>query len=189
LVSLRAAGASPLEPCLVDSSRRAGIRNRNRKRSSAAPSWGCYARSKKGHHPLCGNRDDSRLRPDWGRFGLPTADQSVAGVGRVEMWRSGCRSNISVAAPHMGVIRSRGFVPPFSPFVSDPKSGLRPKISPVFLPVFHSLDAKKDAFRCIEPIVPGSTLLILASGQFRLENAEHGERQEASAGHQGDLVG
>ena len=26
------------------------------------------------------------------------------------------------AAPHMGVIRSRGFVPSFSPFVSDPKS-------------------------------------------------------------------
>ena len=46
----------------------------------------------------------------------------MAPVRRVEMWRGGCRSNISVAAPHMGVIRSRGFVPSFSPFVSDPKS-------------------------------------------------------------------
>ena len=41
---------------------------------------------------------------------------------RVEMWRGGGRTNISVATPHMGVIRSRGFVPSFSPFVSDPKS-------------------------------------------------------------------
>ena len=43
-----------LEPCLVDSSRRAGIRNLrnpNRKRSSAAPSWGCYADPKRGATP------------------------------------------------------------------------------------------------------------------------------------------
>ena len=52
----------------------------------------------------------------------PCIVQKSAAVGRVEMWRGGGRLSISVAAPHMGVIRSRGFVPSFSPFVSDPKS-------------------------------------------------------------------
>ena len=84
LVYRRAAGAASLEPCLLDSSRRAGIRNPNRKRSSAAPSWGCYARSKKGHHPLCGNRDDSRLRLDWGMKTRSRDQGRTAGVGSVK---------------------------------------------------------------------------------------------------------
>jgi len=44
------------------------------------------------------------------------------GMGRVGMWRGGGRLGMSVSAPHMGAIRSRGFVSSFSPFVSDPKS-------------------------------------------------------------------
>ena len=54
--------------------------------------------------------------------GLSCVVQKSAAVGRVGMWRGGGRLGMSVSAPHMGVIRSRGFVPSFSPFVSDPKS-------------------------------------------------------------------
>src|SRR6516162_6880248 len=67
-------------------------------------------------------------RPNQGRW--------CFGKSRVEMWRGGGRPNISVAAPHMGVIRSRGFVPSFSPFVSDPKS--EPSVIRPGLPVLVS---------------------------------------------------
>ena len=75
---------------------------------------------------------------------------------RVEMWRGGGRTNISVATPHMGVIRSRGFVPSFSPFVSDPKS--EPSVI-------------RSGFRCSyqphirSPLVGGRTNIPLTGGQ------------------------
>jgi hypothetical protein len=65
------------------------------------------------------------------------------------MWRSGCRPNISVAAPHMGVIRSRGFVPSFSPFVSDPKSEpsvIRPGL-PVLVSTSHTVAARRRSYQ------------------------------------------
>ena len=68
-----------------------------------------------------------------------------AAVGRVGVWRGGCRPNISVAAPHMGEIRSRGFVPSFSPFVSDPKfepSVIRPGL-PVLVSTSHTVAARR----------------------------------------------
>src|SRR5215471_19176905 len=68
---------------------------------------------------------------------------------RVEMWRGGGRSNISVAAPHMGVIRSRGFVPSFSPFVSDPKSEpsvIRPGL-PVLVSTSHTVAARRRSYQ------------------------------------------
>src|SRR6516225_3867581 len=67
----------------------------------------------------------ARSRPRWwskfggaggcvgGGFGLPTADQSVAGVRRVEMWRGGCRSNISVAVPFIWRCLTGSAVAPF----------------------------------------------------------------------------
>jgi len=69
--------------------------------------------------------------------------------GRVEMWRGGCRPNISVAAPHMGVIRSKGFVPSFSPFVSDPKSEpsvIRPGL-PVLVSTSHTVAARRRSYQ------------------------------------------
>src|SRR6516162_3220627 len=65
------------------------------------------------------------------------------------MWRSGGRSNMSVAAPHMGVIRSRGFVPSFSPFVSDPKSEpsvIRPGL-PVLVSTSHTVAARRRSYQ------------------------------------------
>ena len=77
-------------------------------------------------------------------------------LGRVGMWRGGGRLGMSVSAPHMGVIRSRGFVPSFSPFVSDPKS--EPSVI-------------RSGFRCSyqphirSPLVGGRTNIPLTGGQ------------------------
>ena len=73
----------------------------------------------------------------------------MATMGRVGVWRGGCRPNISVAAPHMGEIRSRGFVPSFSPFVSDPKfepSVIRPGL-PVLVSTSHTVAARRRSYQ------------------------------------------
>jgi hypothetical protein len=52
-------------------------------------------------------------------------------------------------APHMGVIRSRGFVPSFSPFVSDPKSEpsvIRPGL-PVLVSTSHTVAARRRSYQ------------------------------------------
>src|SRR5262252_9171170 len=84
-----------------------------------------------------------------GIFAHTLRRQPPAAERRVEMWRGGCRSNISVAAPHMGVIRSRGFVPSFSPFVSDPKSEpsvIRPGL-PVLVSTSHTVAARRRSYQ------------------------------------------
>src|SRR5262252_419485 len=51
--------------------------------------------------------------------------------------------------PHMGVIRSRGFVPSFSPFVSDPKSEpsvIRPGL-PVLVSTSHTVAARRRSYQ------------------------------------------
>src|SRR5215472_8798769 len=65
------------------------------------------------------------------------------------MWRGGGRLGMSVSAPHMGVIRSRGFVPSFSPFVSDPKSEpsvIRPGL-PVLVSTSHTVAARRRSYQ------------------------------------------
>ena len=72
-----------------------------------------------------------------------------AQLGRVGMWRGGGRLGMSVSAPHMGVIRSRGFVPSFSPFVSDPKSEpsvIRPGL-PVLVSTSHTVAARRRSYQ------------------------------------------
>ena len=87
---------------------------------------------------------------------ISTAEFKMARMGRVGMWRGGGRLGMSVSAPHMGVIRSRGFVPSFSPFVSDPKS--EPSVI-------------RSGFRCSyqphirSPLVGGRTNIPLTGGQ------------------------
>src|SRR5215472_6463632 len=83
----------------------------------------------------------------FGRFAGWTS--VAAAMGRVGMWRCGVRSTISVAAPHMGEIRSRGFVPSFSPFVSDPKfepSVIRPGL-PVLVSTSHTVAARRRSYQ------------------------------------------
>ena len=116
--------------------------------------------------PECGNACLRRISPvarrsREGPLTGPTAAPQPWSRERVLMVESRCGA-VAVgwaylfAAPHMRVIRSRGFVPSFSPFVSDPKS--EPSVI-------------RSGFRCSyqphirSPLIGGRTNIPLTGGQ------------------------